>query len=252
MINQTMPLFRASWKMMLRSRGVIFAVLAAAVPVVVLGLMRDLGFGFGDQTLNFFDYILPGFAVFLVVYQLQDIMVAVAASYKARGILRRLAVTPVSPQLLVVAQMLSFVVLGVLAAFVILALGKLIGADLVITANLLWLIPLVALVVLTALAIAFIIAGLTPNPQTAANVGATISFLLFGFTGVVLPIEALPGALRDIVPYAVPYTALIRAIRGIVLTGEGITAYGQQVRVGLVWLVVAFTVAGISYRFTDE
>jgi ABC-2 type transport system permease protein len=247
-----MPLFRASWKMMLRSRGVIFAVLAAAVPVVVLGLMRDLGFGFGDQTLNFFDYILPGFAVFLVVYQLQDIMVAVAASYKARGILRRLAVTPVSPQLLVVAQMLSFVVLGVLAAFVILALGKLIGADLVITANLLWLIPLVALVVLTALAIAFIIAGLTPNPQTAANVGATISFLLFGFTGVVLPIEALPGALRDIVPYAVPYTALIRAIRGIVLTGEGITAYGQQVRVGLVWLVVAFTVAGISYRFTDE
>lgn len=252
MINQTMPLFRASWKMMLRSRGVIFAVLAAAVQVVVLGLMRDLGFGFGDQTLNFFDYILPGFAVFLVVYQLQDIMVAVAASYKARGILRRLAVTPVSPQLLVVAQMLSFVVLGVLAAFVILALGKLIGADLVITANLLWLIPLVALVVLTALAIAFIIAGLTPNPQTAANVGATISFLLFGFTGVVLPIEALPGALRDIVPYAVPYTALIRAIRGIVLTGEGITAYGQQVRVGLVWLVVAFTVAGISYRFTDE
>lgn len=252
MINQTMPLFRASRKMMLRSRGVIFAVLAAAVQVVVLGLMKDLSFGFGDQTLSFFDYVLPGFAVFLVVYQLQDIMVAVAASYKARGILRRLAVTPVSPQLVVATQMLSFVGLGVLAAFVILALGKLIGASLAITANLLWLIPLVALVVLTALAIAFVIAGLTPNPQTAANVGATISFLLFGFTGVMLPIEALPGALPAIVPYVVPYTSLIEAIRGIALTGEGITAYGKHVLVGLVWLVVAFTAAAFAYRFTDE
>ncbi len=252
MTTQIIPLFRASGKMMLRSRGVIFAVLAAALQVFVLGLMGNLGFGFGDQTLGFIDYVLPGFAVFLVVFQLQDIMVAVAASYKARGILRRLAVTPVSPYLVVAAQMLSFVGLGVLAASVMLALGKLVGAHLAITANLLWLIPLIALVALTALAIAFAIAGLTPNPQTAANVGATISFLLFGFTGVMLPIEALPGALPKIIPFAVPYTALLEAVRGIALSGEGINAYGQQVLVGLVWLVVAFTIAGISYRFTDE
>lgn len=252
MTTQIIPLFRASWKMMLRSRGVIFAVLAAAVQVVVLGLMGDLGFGFGDQSLDFIDYVLPGYAVFLVVYQLQDIMVAVAASYKARGILRRLAVTPVSPYLVVAAQMLSFVGLGVLAASVMLALGKLIGAGLAITANLLWLIPLVALVALTALAIAFAVAGLTPNPQTAANVGATISFLLFGFTGVMLPIEVLPGALPDIVPYVVPYTSLMEAIRGIALTGQDITAYGEQVLVGLVWLVGAFTLAAFAYRFTEE
>ena len=252
MTTQTMPLFRASWKMMLRSRGVIFAVLAAAVQVVVLGLMGDLGFGFGDQTLDFFDYVLPGFAVFLVVYQLQDIMVAVASSYKARGILKRLATTPLSPFTFIGVQTLTYVGLGVVASALVLTIGKLVGGKLALGANLLWLIPLVALVVLTALAIAFAIAGLTPNPQTAANVGATISFLLFGFTGVMLPVEALPGALPDIVPYAVPYTSLIEAIRGIALTGEGITAYGDQVLVGLVWLVVAFTVAAISYRFTEE
>ena len=248
MTTQISPLFQASGKMLLRSRGVIFAVLASALQVLVLGLMGGLGFGFSNQTLSFIDYVLPGYAVFLVVYQLQDIMVAVAASYKAHGILRRLAVTPVSPYRFVAAQMLSFVGLGVLAAGVMLALGELVGAHLAITANLLWLIPLVALAALTALAIAFAIAGLTPNLQTAANVGGTIIFLLFGFTGVLLPIKALPGTLPAIVPFAV----LLEAIRGFALTGEGINAYGQQVLVGLVWLVVAFTIAGISYRFTEE
>ncbi|MGH8946221.1 MAG: ABC transporter permease [Acidimicrobiia bacterium] len=252
MTTHTLPLFRASWKMMLRSRGVNFAVLAAAVQVLVLGLLGDLGFGFGDQTLSFYGYVLPGFAVFLVVYQLQDIMVAVAASYKARGILRRLAVTPISPRLVVAAQMVSYVGLGVVAASIMLALGKLMGADLAITANLLWLIPIIALVALTALAIAFVIAGLTPNPQTASNVGATISFLLFGFTGVMLPVDALPGALPDIVPYAVPYTSLIEAIRGIALTGNSIGAYPEQILIGLAWLIVVFTVAALAYRFTDE
>jgi hypothetical protein len=42
-----------------------------------------------------------------------------------------------------------------------------------------------------------------------------------------------PGALPDIVPYAVPFTSLIEVIRGIALTGDGITAYGQQVVVSV-------------------
>jgi ABC-2 type transport system permease protein len=100
MISQALPLFRASGKMMLRSRGVIFAVAAASLQIAVFGLMGDLGFGFGSRSIGFFDFVLPGIAVFLVVYQLQDITVAVAANYKARGILKRLAVTPVSPPLL--------------------------------------------------------------------------------------------------------------------------------------------------------
>jgi ABC-2 type transport system permease protein len=252
MTTPALPLFRASWKMMLRSRGVIFAVVAASFQIAFFGLMQDLDFGFPGETIRFFDFVLPGMAVFIIVYQIQDIMVAVAASYKARGILKRLATTPLSPSTFIGVQTLTYVGLGVVASALVLTIGKLVGGNLAITANLLWLIPLIALVVLTSIAIAFAIAGLTPNPQTASNVGSTLTFLLFALTGALLPVEALPGVLPDIVPYAVPHTSLIQAIRGIALTGEGITAYGQQVLVGFVWLVAAFTIAAISYRFTEE
>lgn len=252
MMAQALPLLQASTKMMLRSRGVVFAVAAGSLQIAVFGLLGDLGFGFGARSVGFFDFALPGMAVFIVLYQLQDITVAVASGYRARGILRRLAVTPVSAPLVIVAQILSFVVLGVVAAAAILAVGSLVGGNLAMTVNLLWLAPLVGMGVLTALAMAFAVAGLTPNPQTASNVGQTITFLLFAFTGAILPVEALPGPLPDIVPYAVPHASLIEAIRGIALTGASITEYGGQVLVGAAWLAAALVVATLAYRFTDE
>jgi ABC-2 type transport system permease protein len=106
--------------------------------------------------------------------------------------------------------------------------------------------------VLTALSISFIVAGLTPNPPTANIVAGTLALPLFSLTGAVLPIEALPGPMPDIVPYAIPFTSLIEAIRGIALTGASITAYGQQVLIAAGWLAIAFTLAVKAYRFARE
>ena len=252
MLAQAIPLFRASGKMMLRSRGVIFAVAAGSVQILAFGLMKDLDFGLGGGRIDFFDFVLPGIAVFLVLYQLQDIMVAVAANYRARGTLKRLAVTPVWPPLVIVVQILSYVGLAVVAVALVLTVGTLIGGDLAITLNLLWLAPLVVMAVITALATSFAVAGLTPDPQTAANVGQTITFLLFALTGAILPVEALPGALPDIVPYAVPHTALIEAIRGIALTGAPIIDYGRQILIGTGWLGLTLVAAALAYRFTED
>lgn len=247
-----LPLLRASILMMLRSRGVIYAMVANPLQVVALGLLAGgLSYRIGHRNVDFYDFVLPGMAA-LTVLSLQDITVAIAASYKARGILRRLAVTPVSPARLIGAEVASYLALGLIAAALALAIGALMGAHVVISASLLWLIPLQAIVVLTALSIAFAIAGLSPNPQTANLVGGSIALPLFVLTGAFAPVTAMPAPLRDIVPYAVPYTSLIEAIRGIALSGASVTAYGPQLAVGIAWLVAMFVVAARAYRFIDE
>lgn len=252
MTTAALPLFRASFKMMLRSRGVIFAIATSSLYIAFFGLIRDLDFAIGAESIRFFDYVLPGFAVFLMVYQIQDITVAIASSFKARGILKRLATTPLSPLRFIVVQAATYVGLGVVASALVLAIGRLVGGNIAITANLWWLVPLVAVVAVTSIALGYATAGLTPNPQTATNVGSTITFLMFGFSGVMFPIAALPGALPDIVPFVIPHAALIEVIRGIALTGDAISAYGGQVLIGAGWLVAAFTAAALAYRFTDE
>jgi ABC-2 type transport system permease protein len=252
MTTPTMPLLRASYKMMIRSRGVIFAIMTSALYIAFFGLIEDLGFGIGDATIDFFDYVLPGFAVFLMVYQIQDITVAVASSFKARGILKRLATTPLSPIRFIAVQAATYVGLGVVASLLVLAIGTLVGGNLTITVHILWLIPLIALVAVTSIALGYAIAGFSPNPQTAQNIGATVTFLMFGFAGVMFPIAALPGALPDIVIYAVPHTAIIEVIRGIALFGDPINGYGTQLIIGLGWLAGALLIASVFYRFTDD
>jgi ABC-2 type transport system permease protein len=251
-MTHTLPMLRASFRMLSRSRGVIYAMVSTSVMIVAFGLMGDLGFGFGSNSVDFFDFVLPGMAAFLAIYTLQDTVIALAASYKARGVLRRLAITPVSPATVIASQITSYIVLGLAASSLALGVGWLVGARLAIGPNLLWLIPIVAIAYLTALSISFAIAGLTPNPPTANIVGGALVLPLFALTGVILPIEALPAPLPDVVTYALPYTALIEAIRGIALNGDGITAYGQQVLIGLAWLVAVFLVASRVYRFTEE
>src|SRR5919106_3400226 len=187
MTTPTVPLFRASFKMMFRSRGVIFAIVTASLYIAFFGLIEDLAFGIGAQTIRFFDYVLPGFAVFLMVYQIQDITVAVASSFKARGILKRLATTPLSPFRFIAIQAATYVGLGVVASGLALTIGKMVGGKIALTANLIWLIPLIALVAITSIALGYATAGLTPNPQTATNVGSTITFLIMGFSGVMFP-----------------------------------------------------------------
>ena len=184
--------------------------------------------------------------------EVQDIMVAVASGYKARGILKRLATTPLSPARFIGVQTLTYVGLGVVASALVLTIGRLVGGTIVLTPNLFWLIPLIGLVAVTSIAMGYAIAGFTPNPQTANNVGATVTFLMFGFSGVMFPVDALPGALPDIVPYAVPHTALIEIIRGIVLTGDTIANHGRQLLIGAGWLAVAFTAASLFYHFTED
>lgn len=103
-MRHTVPLFRASFPMMFRSRGVLFAMVAIPVQVVAFGLLGGLDFGVGTTRLGFRDFALPGMAMLLPIMSLEDITVAIAASHKARGVLRRLVATPVSPALFVAAQ----------------------------------------------------------------------------------------------------------------------------------------------------
>lgn len=247
-----LPLFRASFTMVLRARGVLYVFVYSPAMMLAFALMGDLDWGIGDQRIDFRDFVIPGMAAFLAAHLFQDIVTAVAASYRSRGVLKRLAVTPVSAPLVVAVQMVTYVLFGALNGFLVLLVGRLVGVDIRLTPNLVWAVLLIGMVVLTALGFAFAIAGFLPNPQSANAVSGALGLPLAFLTGATYPIEALPGAMPDIVPWAVPFTAPIAAIRGIALDGAGITAYGTEVLIGTGWLLVAFVLAATAYRFDRE
>jgi hypothetical protein len=90
-------------------------------------------------------------------------VVGAAAGYRASGVLKRIAVTPIPPSTFIAAQVLARVLAGVLATLGILALG----ARIEYTANLIWVVPLAAIAVLTGVGFAFAIAGAMRTPAGA-------------------------------------------------------------------------------------
>lgn len=247
-----LPLFRASMTMALRARGVLYVFIYTPSMMLLFALMQDLNWGLGDNKIDFIDFVFPGMAAFLAAHLFQDTVTAVAAGYRSRGVLKRLAVTPVSGPLVVAVQMLTYVLFGLLNGVLVLVVGGLIGVNLTITVNAIWAVVLVGIVVLTGLAIAFAVAGFTPNPQSANGLSGALGLPIGFFSGATYPVEALPGALPDIVLWAVPFASPIKAIRGILLDGASITAYGTEVLIGLGWLILAFALAAVGYKFNRE
>lgn len=251
-VAHVLPLFRASMTMALRARGVLYVFIYSPALMLLFALMQDLAWGIGDERIDFIDFAVTGGAAFVAAHLFQDIVTAVAASYRSRGVLKRLAVTPVSSPLVVATQMATYVLFGLANGALMLVVGWLVGVDMTFTVNLLWALGLIGLVILTALAFAFAIAGFLPNPQSANAVSGALGLPLAFLAGATYPIEALPGALPDIVPWAVPFAAPIKAIRRIILDGTSITAYGTEALIGLGWLLIAFALAAKAYRFDRE
>ena len=243
--------FRVSLRMMLRARGTLYLMAATPFLMVLYAAMRNLSYATGGQRQSFVDFIVPGMAAFAAVHILQDTMVAVAATYRARGVLRRLAVTPISATRFITIQILTYLVLGVLVSMALLLVGVAAGASINFTPDLLWLAPLFAVLVATGLAFAFAIAGAMRTPE-AANALSMLTGLPLGFLiGVTYPRQALPGDLPHLTGY-LPFSALIETVRGIALGQAPITHYGHQILIGLAWLAVALALAVRLYRLTEE
>ncbi|GAB3162405.1 hypothetical protein GCM10027059_15070 [Myceligenerans halotolerans] len=251
MRSQFATLFGTSTTMMLRSRGVVLVMVAIPTYVIVYALL-DVDWRFGAQRVDLFDFVLPGLAAFAAAHILLDTAVAVGAIYKARGVLTRLAVTPVSAPLLITVQMLTYTILGVVTGAAMLLAGALAGAHVEITPNLLWLVPLLALVMFTNMGLAFTIAGLMPNPASANQLSSGLGMPLMFLSGAMLPLDVLPGALPDIARIAVPFASPIEAMRGIVLDGAPITQYGAEVLIAATWAVAMLAAATAAYRFDHE
>lgn len=250
-MRETTIFLGASLKMMFRARGTLFLLAATPLTVLVYGLMRNLGWSLGPRTFSFVDFIVPGMAAFASTHILQDTMVAVAANYRARGVLRRIAVTPVSLVRLIGTQILAYVAFGVLVSILLLLVGTAAGAGVRIVPGLLWVVPLFVVMVATGLAFAFAIAGAVRSPQ-AANalsmlLGVPLSFLI----GVTYPRQALPGPLPEITGW-LPYSSLIEAIRGVALGTAPVGHFGGQIAVGVGWLLVALALAVRLYKFTED
>jgi ABC-2 type transport system permease protein len=241
---QLRPLLIASLKMFYRSLDTVW--FAAVSPFLILGVfafVRHLHYGFahGAGSVSFFTFTAIGWAAFMAAHVNQDGIVGTASGYRAQGVLKRIAATPMSARAFIAAQVLTRLLVALLQTIVLLAFAVALGVSIRYTPDLAWVLPLAAVALLTGTGFGFAIAGAAKNPEAANQ----LNIALFG------PVILLAGVLPHLAEYLIPFAAPVQAFREAV-AGHLAGDFPRLLALSVAWLAIAIALAVRSYRLVER
>jgi ABC-2 type transport system permease protein len=173
----------------------VFAVLFPTLLLLVLGAVPALRTPdpvFGGST--FVDSYAPSLVVVTLAFLGLNRLPTVLATYRERGVLRRLSTTPVHPAALLVAQLVINLVAAVVAVLLLLVVGKLVF-DVRLPAHPVGFAAAFLLGTASLFALGLLIAALAPTSRSAAGAATVLFLLIMFFGGVYLPRFLLPDVL---------------------------------------------------------
>lgn len=137
-------------------------------------------------------------------------------TYRERGVLRRLAVTPVSPIALLLAQLAVHAAMAFVGIALVLVAGPLvIGMD--GPGNPVGFVAAAIAAVVALLAVGLVVAAVAPNGRAAGGLGSLLFFPLLFFAGAWMPKSQMPSWLAtigDLTPVSAASEALAAAWAG--------------------------------------
>jgi ABC-2 type transport system permease protein len=203
---------RTEVRLFRREPGAVFWILLfPTLLLLILGAIPsfrehqdDLG---GLRTVD--AYVPVSVLLGMIVGSLQAMPQALTG-YRERGILRRMAATPVRPGALLSAQMTVFGAASVVSALLVLVVGRL-TFDVRLPKQAFGYLLALVLAVLAALALGSVVSALSRTTKIAGAIGSAVFFPAMFCAGVWLPVQAMPHLLGKIVGYT-PFGAAAQAL----------------------------------------
>jgi ABC-2 type transport system permease protein len=174
-----------------------FAIAFPPLLLVILGSIpafrepsEDLG---GLRVIDLYVPIMVGFVLAMLAI---SVVPTYLATYREKGILRRLSTTPVHPAGLLGAQVAMALLIALFAVTLVLGVG------------------IVAFVLAAAslLSVGVLVAAVAPSGRAASGIGTMLFFPMMFFAGLYVPRDAMPAVLRRIGDFT-PLGAGVQALQ---------------------------------------
>ena len=185
----------------------------------------------GQRTI---DASIPGLtAVIICVTGLMSTTMTMA-TYREKGILRRLRTTPVSPLVVLAAQVIVVFAMTCLGMLLLIVAGKLVyhvrfeGNAFSMLAG-------------------FVVAGTMPTARTAWTVGMALLYPMMLLSGAFFTVELLPAAVQKVSAF-MPLTYVVNLLRGL-WVGEAWGKHLLDVGVLAGMLVLGIIVSAKTFRW---
>lgn len=191
-------------------------------------------------------FMIPG-VIGMILFALTSILTATAiVRERERGTIEQLIVTPIRPWELMVGKLLPYVLLALLNALEVLAIGSF-WFKVPIRGDLTLIFLFSGLFLLTSLGIG-LLASTIANTQQEAMLSVWMILLPALFlSGFFFPLEAMPKILQW-VSYLMPLRYYLVIIRSLLVKGVGFAAVKDEVLALTVFGVAIMTIAALRFR----
>ena len=212
MTSATTTVLRTEARLAGREVGSLFWIcIFPTVLLVILGSIpsfrepsADLG---GQRTIDLYASIA---VILAIIMGAIFAMPSVIATYRERGVLRRLRTTPVHPGSILMAQVAVHGAALIVSAVLVLAVGRL-AFDVALTESLPWFVVVALLTAAATFAIGAAITAVSPTTRVAQTLSTAIAFPAMFTAGLWFPVQAMSGCLHTIVT-ATPLGAAAEAL----------------------------------------
>jgi ABC-2 type transport system permease protein len=225
--------------------GVFFVLAFPPLLLVILGLVPSFrepnpDFG-GARTIDLYTTII--IAMSIAMTSLNGLPQAFA-TYREKGILRRMATTPVRPAAMLGAQLLLLSSLALGTMLLVLAIARL-AFDVPLPGNVPAYLLMYVLGVVSMLMIGLLIASLVRTGRGAGAVGSVLFFPVLFFAGLWAPRESMSDWLRTISDF----TPLGAGVQSLSDAAAGSWPQLLHVAVMLGWTLAAGAAAAKLFRW---
>ena len=230
-------------------REPIGAFFTLVFPLMMLFLFGSI---YGNEPSQYFngygsmDVSVPAYTAMIIgTSGLMSITITMAA-YRENGILRRLRATPISPLVVLAAQVIVVFAMTCLGMVLLIVAGKLVyhvrfeGSALSVLAGF-------VLSSLSFFGLGFILAGIMPTARTAQVVGMVLLYPMLFLSGAGFPRELLPEAIKKVSTF-LPLTYVVNLLRGLWI-GEAWSNHLLNVGVLTGILIIGVIISAITFRW---
>jgi len=233
-------------KLFLRKKAALIGVFGLPVALVIgFGLIP----GFSDPQKSLSgqrgtEYIAAlGVAIVLASLGLTGVPMVIG-QYRQRGILRRLAVTPVRPLTLLVADLIVWAASAVLSVALVVAVVR-IAFHVPVPAAAGWFILALLLGIASLCALGMLAAAVAPTARGAAGIGWLLFFPNMFLAGIYFPTEEMSSTMRQLGNFT-PLGSALHAVRD---SWMGIDPRPEYLGIMAAWALVAGILAARFFRW---
>ncbi len=227
----------------------IMAIFTLALPLMILILLGSI---FGNESSPMYggygsvDVSVPAYTAMIIAISAFISLPITLANYRERGILRRFRATPLSPAVVLGAQLVMQFAMTLLGMALLIVAGKLVyGVR--FEGNALSVLAAFSLSCLSFFAFGMVLAGLIPSVRLASVVGNVLLQPMIYLSGATIPLEVMSPGMRGFIRF-IPLTHVVTLLRGL-WVGDTWSEHQTELIVLSVILVVSTSVAVKVFRW---